>query len=232
MNLEQWLACASEEYLSGEFLGLSDRLLRLFACACLRRVWALLPASSCRDAVEACEQFTDGLLRADQLYEAWIKSELETEEGLWRERCWWDDDDAPRWPADEDDQLLRGVQATLRQSSRMAARAALYAADLVAWGEGEEGRQAERLAQHRLYCDVLGQPRLTRLDASWLRWHDGTVAKMARAIHSERCFADLPILADALEEAGCTDGAILEHCRSEPIHARGCWVVELLLGNG
>jgi hypothetical protein len=38
------------------------------------------------------------------------------------------------------------------------------------------------------------------------------------------------ILADALEEAGCTDAAILSHLRGPGPHVRGCWVVDLLLG--
>jgi hypothetical protein len=53
---------------------------------------------------------------------------------------------------------------------------------------------------------------------------------MARAAYVERHFGDLPILADALEEAGCADAAILAHCRSGGAHVRGCWVVDLLTG--
>jgi hypothetical protein len=95
---------------------------------------------------------------------------------------------------------------------------------------------------------------------SWLTWNDGTAHKLAQAIYDERAFDRLPLLADALEEAGCADAAILGHCRGkEPCwncfdgperrdgdeckeqcnntgwmdagpHARGCWVLDLLLG--
>jgi hypothetical protein len=68
------------------------------------------------------------------------------------------------------------------------------------------------------------------LDPTWLAWNGGTVPKLAQAIYDDRRFSDLPILADALEEAGCTDADILAHCRSEGPHVRGCWVVDLLLG--
>ena len=64
------------------------------------------------------------------------------------------------------------------------------------------------------------------VDPRWLSWNDGTVAKLARAVYDERRFADLPILADALEDAGCTDAAVLAHCRSRGEHVRG--VRELL----
>jgi hypothetical protein len=53
---------------------------------------------------------------------------------------------------------------------------------------------------------------------------------MAQAVYDARRFADLPILADALEDAGCGEPSILAHCRSGGEHIRGCWVVDLLLG--
>ena len=51
---------------------------------------------------------------------------------------------------------------------------------------------------------------------------------MARVIYDERQFDGMPILADALEDAGCTDPDILNHCRQAGEHVRGCWVVDLM----
>jgi hypothetical protein len=62
------------------------------------------------------------------------------------------------------------------------------------------------------------------------RWLTRTVSSLAGCIHDEAAFDRLPLLADALEDAGCTDTAILEHCRGPGPHVRGCWVVDLLLG--
>ncbi|MBI1831034.1 MAG: hypothetical protein HYR84_06255 [Planctomycetes bacterium] len=56
------------------------------------------------------------------------------------------------------------------------------------------------------------------------------VRTLAQTIYDERRFADMPLLADALTEAGCTDANILNHCRQPGEHVRGCWVVDLLLG--
>ena len=64
---------------------------------------------------------------------------------------------------------------------------------------------------------------------SWLSWNDGTIPKLAQAIYDDRAFDRLPILADALEEAGCDNADILNHCRQPGEHVRGCWVVDLLL---
>jgi hypothetical protein len=67
------------------------------------------------------------------------------------------------------------------------------------------------------------------IDDSWLSWNDGAVPKLARAISENQRWDELPILADALQEAGCTDQEILSHCRQADGHVRGCWVVDLLL---
>jgi hypothetical protein len=61
-------------------------------------------------------------------------------------------------------------------------------------------------------------------------WPTPTVKQLAEAIYGERAFDRLPILADALEDAGCDNADILNHCRQPGEHARGCWVVDLLLG--
>jgi hypothetical protein len=58
----------------------------------------------------------------------------------------------------------------------------------------------------------------------------GTVPAIARRIYDERASHDMPIVADALEDAGCTDADLLAHCRAGGPHVRGCWAVDLLLG--
>ena len=63
-----------------------------------------------------------------------------------------------------------------------------------------------------------------------MTWNDGTLSKLAQGIYEGRAFDRLPILADALEDAGCDNADILAHCRNGGEHVRGCWVVDLLLG--
>jgi hypothetical protein len=87
------------------------------------------------------------------------------------------------------------------------------------------------LAQSALLRDLLGNPfRPVTINSAWLSWNDATVQKVAQAIYDERAFDRMPILADALEEAGCTDADILNHCRRPGEHVRGCWVIDLVLG--
>jgi hypothetical protein len=69
-----------------------------------------------------------------------------------------------------------------------------------------------------------------RIDPAWLSWSGGQVSRLAGAIREGKDCSALPILADALEEAGCTEVVILEHLRSPGPHGGRCWVVDLLLG--
>jgi hypothetical protein len=78
-----------------------------------------------------------------------------------------------------------------------------------------------------LQACVLGPPNRPPADPAWLT---ADVVALARGIRSEAAFERLPILADALTEAGCEDADILTHCRSGGPHVRGCWVVGLMLG--
>jgi hypothetical protein len=83
-----------------------------------------------------------------------------------------------------------------------------------------------------LLREIFGNPfrRPADLPAAWLACNDGVLAALARAIYEEMSFERLPVLGDALEEAGCTDEAILAHCRSGTDHVRGCWVLDWILG--
>src|SRR5215204_5135144 len=83
----------------------------------------------------------------------------------------------------------------------------------------------------RLPRDLCGNPfRPVSPDPGW---RTSTVLSLAQGVYRDRAFDRMPVLADALEDAGCSEEAILAHCRRWPgPHARGCWVIDLLLGKG
>jgi hypothetical protein len=87
-----------------------------------------------------------------------------------------------------------------------------------AWG-------AERQAQAGIVRCLAASIRVA-LDA---RWRTVDTLALARGIYEERAFDRLPLLADALMDAGCNDEQILAHCHGEGPHVRGCWVVDLVL---
>jgi hypothetical protein len=103
------------------------------------------------------------------------------------------------------------------------------AADLAA------DKQAAVVALCRSQCDLLrdifGNPfQPVRADPAWLHRNEGIVLKLAQALYDERAFERLPLLADAVEDAGCTEDALVSHLRGPGPHARGCWALDLLRG--
>jgi hypothetical protein len=97
----------------------------------------------------------------------------------------------------------------------------------------DHARVKEAAQQAALVREVFGNPfRPVTIEPAWLTWSDGTIPKLARAIHDERAFDRLPILADALAEAGCTNDALLAHLRGAGLHEIGCWAVDLVRSVG
>jgi hypothetical protein len=199
----------------------SDRKLRLFACACCRRVWNLLDELS-RQVVEGAERHADGLLGDGDLARLSAAASAARAARVMRA--------VPRSRAENavnDAQMAAEASCTLFATSEMTA--GQYAAQGALWAG--RTRRGEKKAKRALLHDIFGNPfRPAHVQPAWRAWHGRTLVRMARAIYDERRFGDLPILADALEEAGCAEQAILAHCRCGGEHARGCWVVDQLLG--
>jgi hypothetical protein len=194
----------------------SDRKLRLFACACCRRLWRLLDERA-RRVVEGVEHYADGLLNERDL-------------ALWVTECNIAAESPFPPPGGPAVAAVWGAARTVAvyatASKTPAQSAAAFAATRAALA-----RRGEKKAQRDLLRDLFGNPfRPVHVQPAWRAWNGGTLVRVARAIYDERRYGDLPVLADALEEAGCTDTAILAHCRCGGEHARGCWVIDQLLG--
>jgi hypothetical protein len=211
MNSWEWLYCADPDSML-ELLGAgaSDRKRRLFAVACCRRIWHLIPDGPCRRAVQVSERFADGELLRDELMQAYrlamsfaadYRHEIRREAAAWTAVF-----------AAEPDTL--GVKPA-RQANRTIGF------------ESRERHDEERAAQAGILREIFGDLPFHRaaVDPSWLA---PTVVAMARGIYSENAFDLVPVLGDALEDAGCDDG-ILAHRRQAEAHVRGCSAVDLLL---
>jgi hypothetical protein len=221
MTEAEWLACDNPmpmlEFLRGK---VSDRKLRLFACACCRRLWHLMPESYSRRAVEASERYADGSAGAQELLSARSEADRYMRQ-------------VPREYAPfvtTDSSAQRAAEEASRDLPYLAAwNAGDYATEYHAF---EQAQLAEEVGQSDLLRDLFGNPfrpaPCTHPD--WFAWGGGTVPRLAQAIYADRAFDRLPILGDALEDAGCTDADLLTHCRSGGSHVRGCWAVDLLLG--
>jgi hypothetical protein len=97
-------------------------------------------------------------------------------------------------------------------------------------GLSAEQRQGAISAACSLLREVFAPFRSVTLSQAWLVLNDGAVPKLAAGIYADQAFDRLPILADALEEAGCPDADLLGHLRGPGPHVRGCWALDLILG--
>ncbi|MDY3557511.1 hypothetical protein R5W23_000037 [Gemmata sp. JC673] len=105
-------------------------------------------------------------------------------------------------------------------------RVASPSVDTVAWNRAEV---AERRLLARFVREVFVDP--FRSSPLLPEWRTRTAVLLARQMYESRDFSAMPIFADALQDAGCDNADILNHCRGPGPHVRGCWVVDLVLGN-
>ena len=240
MDEAEWLACADPASML-EFVRncMSDRQLRLFACACCRRIWGELDLCVeiddeqrclCREAVPTAERHADGLAAPEDLID-------------WRGTLLW----SYSAPA-----AFVGAVAPVLDASevaRCAAEAAAYGAQERAYpsaggeilgsdefqGCFDVAYEAEEGAQAGVLRCVSGHVfRPIHVPSGW---RTPTVTSLAATAYEERALPggdldnqQLAILADALEDAGCTDAAILDHLRGPGPHVRGCFALDLVLG--
>ncbi len=87
--------------------------------------------------------------------------------------------------------------------------------------------ELEQVARQHLIELFAGDFLSLSVDPNWLT---STVTGIAETIYQDRTFGNLPVLADALQDAGCDNEDILNHCRQPGEHVRGCWVVDLVTG--
>ena len=209
MNEAEWLVCTDPRTMI-VFLDhrLGDRKLRLFVCACGRWVWELLGNRASEGAIEVAERFADGDASADELGAAFIAAvdaaDLEILE-----------------PAVFNARSAAMIAATQKLNMGDACAASSYAVR----AEPKKGNAEE---PPRFLRDLIPTPfRRVILDPRCL---SPKVAALTRTIFEDRAFDIMPVLGDALEEAGCHNADILGHCRQPGQHVRGCWAVDLLLG--
>jgi hypothetical protein len=227
MTEAEWLTCAEPDRMLWLPLirnKISDRKLRLFACACCRRMWNLLTDERSRNVVEVAEKYADGLATQEELEAAReMARQAETSPVI--------TGSTPLGPAVHytpgsvaSSAAAIGTRFSPRPTAIfMAIFAEKIAGDRAAYA-------AERKEQAAIFRDLIGNPfRPSAIAPASLDWNGGTVGKIALAIYHNREFDHLGIVADALEEAGCTDANILAHCRGPGSHVRSCWALDLVL---
>jgi hypothetical protein len=232
MTEAEWLACDDPgqmlRFLHGKASG---RKLRRFAVACVRRVRHLLTDERSRRAVEVAERYADGMADGEDVRLAAIGAETVADAAAASSTTAAQEAAASAAFAALNATALRAETAA-DYAAANAGSAAYHAATAANAPSAARARAAERAGQSRLLRDLFGPLafRPVVIAPALLAWNDGAVRNMAQAIYDERAFDRLPILADALEDSGCTSEELLSHCRAAGGHVRGCWAVDLLLG--
>jgi hypothetical protein len=228
MNKKQWFASTHPpEMLLHLRDRAGDRKLRLFAVACCRRFWPIIERDAVgRMAVEVAERFADGraTVTACHLARASVVS---------------------NWGSGTDPVLCKARELARATAKSKAAGAAIDAgreATSLASRTAElagvtcSAITAAKLAATRAECEcqvrslrcIFGNPfKPVAVESSWLT---SDVLALAHGAYEERAFDRLPILADALQDAGCNNEDVLTHLRHGTEHARGCWALDLILG--
>jgi hypothetical protein len=235
---EEWVACTDVEPML-EFLQerASDRMLRLFACACCRRVWHYLSDQLDKEVVSVAERFADKLATAEERAVAEEAAARAYQEIAHRAGAFSDVGDEPP-PSDTKHRGLFAVQAVWQAVSevviaRDVAFSTIHVMDAYASRRRTDVSQKEKDFQLVMCRDIFNNPfRPVTLSADSFTWNRGSIPGLAKAIYDDRAFDRLPSLASALEDAGCDNVEILSHCLGEGLHVRGCWVIDLLLGRG
>lgn len=218
---QEWFAaaCTDAQVLSGGYPGMpSERKLRLFGCACLRSLDVLFRYPDGPKCIAACERYADGEIKGKTLLR-------------WRRVA-----AALRYkgtvPGQTD--MNQWYAATyLLEACDSTHNGWVFTAESILREEAGKPFGAEFLAGAKerftgFLRDVFGNPfRPVAFDPDWRTGH---TAGIASTMYKGRDFAAMPILGDALEDAGCEDTDILTHCREPGDHVRGCWVIDWLLG--
>jgi hypothetical protein len=203
MTEEEWLGCMFPRRML-EFLRdrVTDRKLRLFTVGCCRHLEVEIPDQRSWDAVHVAEWYADG---------------NGTEQDL----------EAARRDAEASG--MHGCPAAIHATTSHAWEGAFQVTDVMyglGWDWYDEGNESDH--QAKLLHDIFGNPFRPVAFAS--EWRTLTVLGLAQTIYEDRVFERMPILGDALEDAGCTNAEILRHCREPGEHVRGCWLLDLILG--
>jgi hypothetical protein len=192
----------------------SERKLRLFMCACARHFFPANPHPDLYRGVEMAEQMADGTASL---------AITESVRGLFGSLVYFGDYEA-RGFAGENMASATFIRHAVNPRADQAARGtSCYLSDY----DADMGFEKTQTGVP-WFRDILGNPFHPVAFSS--DWHTDTSLALARQAYESRDFTVMPILADALQDAGCDNADVLDHCRGPGPHVRGCWVVDAILG--
>jgi hypothetical protein len=204
----------------------SGRKGSLLGCACCRRNWKYLRDMRCTAAIETIERAVDGLASVEEI------ERVSTGAAAAHDLIWSDASEQRWWYVGERaaGAVLALCETPLNEQSLLRVLALSHDSFVFASEDSRALAQVkEWRAQCRFICDIFGNP--FRPIVFSPSWRTDTAVALAKQMYESREFSAMPILADALQDAGCNNEEVLNHCRDpKQTHVRGCWVVDLVLG--
>lgn len=214
MTEDEWLKCEDSEAMLDFATPLtSKRKLQLFAAACFRRLSHLLADDRQSKAIEMLENASAGLdLQSIREIVKGTRHAVPSSEDSSSGKC-----------KDTDDPYIVALMLYRELVSQSTAHHATHAAR----GLADGGIMERKVQSQLLRCIVGPLPfRNVSIDSAWAT---PAILSLARSIDDSRDFHQLPLLGHALQQAGCNDQTILEHCNDLGMHVKGCWIINSLL---
>ncbi len=218
MTEAEWLTCEAPSAMLNALHAVNERKLRLFGVACCRD-WDAFEDAGLRRALDFAETLADG--------KAGERERTEMEGVIWEVIDW--NTIYPHGGSGHDPILSLvkpryGIADAGCAAERVTEHAEFYDSNSF------DGIGAEiQYEQSNLLREIFGNPfRRVAFDPAW---RTSDVMLLAQGIYAEKAFDRLPILADALQDAGCDSDELLAHLRDTSLaHVRGCWALDLVLG--
>jgi hypothetical protein len=225
MTEAEWQSCTN----AGDLLALvwnkaSLRKKRRFLYACFKPLWELSQGSPqliqrSRQILQFADRVAEGLASAAEEDEAWDALVQAHEDMVAKQR-------SGAAPAGLSPGWAFGCLLSLGRPGSCDADPRFRYGGATGLAVGSPWGDPGIPVPPSLIRDLFGNPfQPVRVNPLWLT---PVVIALARGVYEDRAFDRLPILADALEEAGCDNAAILSHCREPGEHVRGCWVLDLV----
>jgi len=200
----------------------NERKFRLFYIALCQPFIHLMTDPRSRRAVDVGEQYADRLVVEDVRIECFLAAKQVVEEA--RERLGTDTEPPPEVVA----AVLAQFPCVPVPEDAEHAEQVVQEYGFLWWLTDPANLEERKLPMIRTIWDIFGNPfQPVAFDP---RWRSPDAVALARGIYEDRAFDGLPLLTDALMDAGCDDEQVIGHCRTYGPHVRGCWVVDLVLG--
>ncbi|MDY3562256.1 hypothetical protein R5W23_003718 [Gemmata sp. JC673] len=199
----------------------SERKLRLFAVACCQGACRLLQSQRFQNAIEMSELFADGLASDGKLRKARSQARESARLILSPGRV-------PPWSRAV--RILSARSMVISVCSRNIDEVIQALSHVCVTADSSESDELNRKLERQHRAAVLREVVQFRPVAADPLWLTSTVLALAEGIYAANAFDRLPILADALQDVGCSSDDILSHLRSDGPHVKGCWALDGVLG--